>query len=113
LPVQGMRCGDEGVGGNDDLVAHPGCPDRDLERDRAVAHGEAVPHAHALGDALLELPNDWTVVRQPTAVEDVTDTFQEALTAADVRASNVQRSLEGRGVQRHGGSIVRPALNDS
>src|SRR5581483_2912829 len=66
----------------------------DLQGDRAVAHGDAMAHADELGDTLLELLRDGTVVRQPAALENLGSAAKEAMLVADVRATDVHRLVE-------------------
>jgi len=38
-----------------------------------------MPRSRQLGDGLLEGPHEGTVIRQPAAIEDLLDTFQQTL----------------------------------
>ena len=80
LPVERVRRGDEGPGGNDHLAFESQRADGDLQRDRAVAHRDAVLDAEVFGDALLELLHHGAVVGQPLVVQDLVDPLQECLT---------------------------------
>jgi len=73
LPLQGVGCGDEGVGRNNDLAVEIQSARRDLQGNGGIAKGDAVLDAEELRDARLEFLDEWAVIREPPPVEHLVD----------------------------------------
>lgn len=95
LPLERVRSGDEREGWDDDFARQAERADGDLQRDRRIAHCNAVPNLDEVGDTPLELLHVWAVVRQPSPVKQIVDAREQRLTAADVGPSDVKQLCEG------------------
>jgi len=102
LPAQGVSSGDERERRNDHFTLELKGTGGDLQRNRRIAHGDAVPHADEIADLLLELQHEWTVVGKPAAIEHVVDASEEFLAIADVGAADVEFFREGGGAAQEG-----------
>lgn len=97
LPIQRVGRCDERIGRNDDFASQTQRTDDDLQRDGAIAHGDAVFHAAIYGDAVFKLLYQRAVIAEPVAVEHLTGIPQECFAITDVGAAHMQRLVEGRG----------------
>ena len=95
LPLQGVGRGDEGEGRHDDLACKLQRPDGDFQRHGCVAHGHAVLDADVLRDAHLEFRDKRPLVAEPAAIENAFDAPEQLRAVAEVRATDVQRLIEG------------------
>src|SRR5262249_16391495 len=95
LPLQSVRGGDEGEGGNDHFAAQVQGPDSDFQGQGAVAGRDTVAHVQQVGHALLELTDVGTAVGEPTAVEDVVEAVVELLPVADIGGTDMHRLVKG------------------
>ena len=57
-------------------------PNGDLQGDAGVADGDAMPHAHVLGDLLLEFLHERPVIAEPIAVGYFAQPGEEPLAVA-------------------------------
>ena len=71
-------------------------PDRDLQGDGRVAHGDAVADAEVVGEPGLEVADEGARVGQPPSVEEIRDPFEHELLGADVRPPHMERLRERR-----------------
>ena len=96
LPLQRVRRRDERVRRNDDLALQIQRARSDFQRDRAVAHRDAMFDAKKRRDSLLELLGDRPIVRKPATIEDVGRALKKALVVADIRTADVKRLRKHR-----------------
>src|SRR6185437_9017145 len=104
LPVQRVCRGYERPRRYDHFAREPQRTNCYLERNGAVAHGDAVLYAEVLGDSPLELLHHRAVVGQPLVVEDLVDSLQESRAVTNVGAAHVQRLIK-RGRRTMDGEI--------
>jgi hypothetical protein len=110
LPLQRMSGRDKRERRHDDLARHAERPNRDLERNGAVAHGDGVLHLTVLGESRLELADERPAIGEPPVVEHLRDARHQPIAVANVRAAHVEgRRKGGRGrvgYARHRGPTV-------
>ena len=97
LPLERVRGGDEGEGGDDHLLRQSGRANGDLQGDRTVANDDAVRRAGQLADPPLEFLHVGPVVGEPAPVEEIVDPLQQARPIADVGATDVEQLGKGGG----------------
>ena len=73
LPLERMRRRDEWRNNFPRETERTDCY---LQRDGAVAHGDAVAYPNESRDPFLEFPDKGTVIREPIAIQHVVDSFQ-------------------------------------
>ena len=86
LPVQCVRRRNERIGGDDNLAAQPQRPNGYFERNRAIAHRDAMLRFMVIRNALLELLHYRAVIGQPTPIKKIIDSLFEPLPIADKSA---------------------------
>src|SRR5260370_15717791 len=62
LPLKRVGGSDKGERWHNDFTSHLRCPNRDLQGDSAIAHGNTVLHLNQVGNSLLELFYKRTIV---------------------------------------------------
>ena len=96
LPLNGVGRGDKSEGWNDDLALQPQGANRDLQSHRTIAHRNTVFHANQVGDSLLELFYERTIVGKPARVEYPVEAFEQSGAVADVGPAYVQSLFKCR-----------------
>ena len=76
LPLKGMRRGDKSERRHDYFSGQPERTYCNFQRNRGIAHGNAVTRPSELDDAFLEIPDVGTVIRQPIAVKHVVNALK-------------------------------------
>src|SRR5208337_2218651 len=97
-----MRSGDKRIRRDDHLALQFCSPDGNLERHGAIARGDAVLDAQEASQPPLEFLNQWTVVGQPSAIDNLVQQFYEALAPAKVGTPHMQRLRECRAAAKDG-----------
>ncbi len=95
LPLKSVGRRDKGEGWDDHFTCHPQCSNRDLQRHRAIAHGNTVLHANQFGDSPLEPFYERTIVGKPARVENPVKAFEQSRTLADVGPADVEWLAKG------------------
>ena len=90
LPLERVRGGYESERGHDHFAVKPQRADGNFQRDRAVAHGDAMAYSEEFGNLLLELLDVGAVVRQPVAVQHIVDSREETVAIANIRPPDMQ-----------------------
>ena len=105
---------------DNDLAGEVECTNRNFERNRRVAHRDAIANAKHPRETLLKFPLKRAAVREVTPVEHRLDALKESLPVSNVGTTNVNcfredrsrpQNGEDRPVLRSGFRSVMPAFN--
>src|SRR3712207_1033033 len=89
-----MSCSDESKRRHDNFASKPNGLRCNFQAHSSVAHCNAVLDTYQLTELVLELLHVGTIVCQPSSIDKIVDTCQQALAVANVRATNVKLFIE-------------------
>ena len=96
LPLQGVNGRYKGKRRHDNLAFQLERANRDFQGDCRIAHCYAMLHPSGAGDALFELLDERTAIRQPMGVQHGINSLEQPRPVSDIRTANVNLVGESR-----------------
>lgn len=96
LPLQGVRGGNKRERRHDDFALESEGADGEFKANRRIANGDAMFDAQVILQSAFQFLHACAIVRKPTAIEDLFDTFHETFSIGNVWPADVYLFSERR-----------------